>query len=144
MHVSRSESSYSVFYEIDNTLLSKWYLLDLHFSVLASSNAHILITETENGIDNMPVYEIVLGAGSNKYSDIRRKIRNEAKATASTVGILSSIDYRSFWIRIWTGKKAVLFFAYILSSCCKICGLPMFRKSREGFLGQIMLIMFPS
>ncbi|KAK9728537.1 Farnesoic acid 0-methyl transferase [Popillia japonica] len=102
MHVSRSESSYSVFYEIDNTLLSKWYLLDLHFSVLASSNAHILITETENGIDNMPVYEIVLGAGSNKYSDIRRKIRNEAKATASTVGILSSIDYRSFWIRIWT------------------------------------------
>ncbi|KAI4467317.1 neurotransmitter gated ion channel [Holotrichia oblita] len=85
MHVSRSESTYTVFYEIENKLSSEWYLLDLHFSVLASSNAHILISETKNASYDIPVYEIVLGAGSNKYSDIRREIRSKQKATASTV-----------------------------------------------------------
>ncbi|GJQ78580.1 hypothetical protein Trydic_g11690 [Trypoxylus dichotomus] len=104
MHVSRSETEYTIFYEIDkyNQFRSNWYQFDFHFSVLAPSNAHILISETNKVADRDAVYEIVLGAGANTFSDIRRLIRGQTKHQVKTANILSSIDYTAFWIRVWT------------------------------------------
>ncbi|KRT84303.1 hypothetical protein AMK59_486, partial [Oryctes borbonicus] len=104
MHVSRSETTYNIFYEIDtyNQPRDKWYQFDFHFSVLAANNAHILISETDKVASSDAVYEIVLGSGGNTFSDIRRGIRSQTKRHVKTVNILSSIDYESFWIRVWT------------------------------------------
>jgi hypothetical protein len=43
--------------------------------------------------------QIVLGAGANTFSDIRRLRRTSTRATLRTLQILSSQETRGFWIR---------------------------------------------
>lgn len=49
------------------------------------------------------MYEIVLGAGRNTFSDIRRLRRSSTKATARTRDLLSPVELRGFWVH-FNGK----------------------------------------
>lgn len=44
--------------------------------------------------------QIVLGAGRNSFSDIRRLRRSSTKATMSTPEIVSPYELRGFWVRL--------------------------------------------
>lgn len=81
-------------------------VLDFHFSVLAPSDAHILLAPSAEVAKGDPVYEVVIGAGNNAFSDIRRGIKAQVKASSHTIGILSWMDIKSFWIHINKGEVA--------------------------------------
>ncbi|CAB3385729.1 Hypothetical predicted protein [Cloeon dipterum] len=72
----------------------------LKFKVRAASDAHILLTTDRNTTLSMPVYEIVLGAGRNSFSDLRRLQRTGTRSTLPTADILSPLELRGFWIRL--------------------------------------------
>ncbi|KAF4532931.1 hypothetical protein B566_EDAN015643, partial [Ephemera danica] len=72
----------------------------LNFRVRAFSDAHIMLSMTSNPVDGEPVYEIVLGAGRNSFSDIRRMRKTGTRVTQTTPGIVSATDLRGFWIRV--------------------------------------------
>lgn len=72
----------------------------IKFMVRARSDAHVLLSPSPSPEDSEPVYEIVLGAGRNSFSDIRRRRRAATRASAMTKDILSPTDLRGFWIRI--------------------------------------------
>lgn len=80
-------------------------MLDFHFAVMAPSDAHILIAPSNKIAKQDPVYEIVLGAGANSFSDIRRLQKTGVKRTSRTKNILSSMEARSFWLHISKGKS---------------------------------------
>lgn len=105
MYYSRSGSVYKDFFEISDAARPNGTVLDFHFSVLAASNAHILLTPSTNVEKGDPAYEIVIGAGNNIFSDIRRSQKGQVKATLKTPGILSALDPKTFWIHITTGIK---------------------------------------
>uniref|UniRef100_A0A1B6IBI0 Farnesoic acid O-methyl transferase domain-containing protein n=1 Tax=Homalodisca liturata TaxID=320908 RepID=A0A1B6IBI0_9HEMI len=75
-------------------------LLFMKFSVKARSDAHILLSPSPSPEDLEPVYEIVLGAGKNTFSDIRRRRRAATKTSAYTKDILSGTEQREFWVRM--------------------------------------------
>lgn len=79
-------------------------VFDFHFSVLAASNAHILLAPSISAEKGDPAYEIVIGAGNNLFSDIRRSQKGQVKATNKTPGILSALDPVGFWIHISIGR----------------------------------------
>ncbi|KAJ8942194.1 hypothetical protein NQ314_010134, partial [Rhamnusium bicolor] len=63
VHYSRSGSVYKDFYTISEIPDQNDTLqLDFHFTVLAPSDAHILLAPSENVEKGDPVYEIVIGA----------------------------------------------------------------------------------
>ncbi|KAK9728535.1 Farnesoic acid 0-methyl transferase [Popillia japonica] len=103
-HISRSEGKYSQFYEInrDARVPNDPLVFDFHFSVLARSDGHILLAENDVVARDDPVYEIVIGAGSNTFSDLRRLQKSSGKVTARIKGLLSAIEVRSFWIHVWS------------------------------------------
>ncbi|XP_059487548.1 neuronal acetylcholine receptor subunit beta-3-like isoform X2 [Neocloeon triangulifer] len=72
----------------------------LRFTVRAASDAHILLAPSDNATIGHPVYEIVLGAGRNTFSDIRRALRTGTKSNLQTPELLSGFEPRSFWIRL--------------------------------------------
>lgn len=79
-------------------------MLDLHFSVLAKSDAHILLAPS-NVLEKFDsAYEIVLGAGGNTFCDIRRAQKMKVMSTKSIKGVLSALDVKSFWIHISKGE----------------------------------------
>lgn len=80
------------------------YLLDFHFAVLAASDAHILLAPSSVINSGDPVYEIVIGAGGNTFSDIRRRVKAAVKASIRIKGLLSPVDPRAFWLHITKGK----------------------------------------
>lgn len=82
-------------------------VFDFHFSVLARSDGHILLAENDVVARDDPVYEIVIGAGSNTFSDLRRLQKSSGKVTARIKGLLSAIEVRSFWIHVWSGKIGI-------------------------------------
>lgn len=58
--------------------------------------------------EGSPAYEIVLGAGNNTYSVIRRNQQGENEAsTESHEALLSSDEWSEFWIKIKKGKVKV-------------------------------------
>ncbi|KAF5271293.1 hypothetical protein FQR65_LT05308 [Abscondita terminalis] len=100
VHYSRSEGSYNTFYEIADESHENETLLDFHFLVLAPSDAHILFSPSMVLDKNDPAYEIVLGAGGNMFSDIRRAQKSAVKASIRIKSVLSPVDPRAFWIHI--------------------------------------------
>ncbi|KAK5649125.1 hypothetical protein RI129_004017 [Pyrocoelia pectoralis] len=100
IHYTRSEGSYKDFYEISNEAHENETILDFHFWVLAPSDAHILFTPSTKLNKGDPAYEIVLGAGGNMFSDIRRAQKASVKASIRLKNVLSSLDPQPFWIHI--------------------------------------------
>ncbi|XP_056640292.1 acetylcholine receptor subunit alpha-like [Diorhabda sublineata] len=100
-HYSRSGSVYKDFYSITETPgANDTLLLDFHFTVLAPSDAHILLAPSENVKKTDPAYEIVIGAGGNTFCDIRRKQKSDVKASVRVKGLLNGLDPQSFWLHI--------------------------------------------
>lgn len=106
LYYSRSGAAYKDFFEISEEALVNG-TLDFHFSVLAGSNAHVLLAPSSSVEKGDPAYEIVIGAGGNVFSDIRRSQKSQVKATKQTPGILSGLDLTSFWIHISSGEEYV-------------------------------------
>ncbi|XP_074042531.1 neuronal acetylcholine receptor subunit alpha-5 isoform X1 [Leptinotarsa decemlineata] len=101
IHYSRSGSVYKDFYKISESSGENDTLrLDFHFSVLAPSDAHILLAPSEKVEKGDPVYEIVIGAGGNTFCDIRRKQKSDVRASMRIKGLLSALDPQSFWLHI--------------------------------------------
>ncbi|XP_041971419.1 neuronal acetylcholine receptor subunit alpha-5 [Aricia agestis] len=102
-HLCKHGYSYETFYHVD-TLAKKSkspeVLLEMHIAILAASNGHILLSTNSKVDASEPVYEIVVGGGANKFTELRRNVRKNAKTSAKTLGILSPIDFRPFYIRI--------------------------------------------
>lgn len=68
------------------------------FMVRARSDAHVLLSPSPSPEESESVYEIVLGAGKNTFSDIRRLRRTATRASSLTKDLLSSTDLRGFWV----------------------------------------------
>jgi hypothetical protein len=77
--------------------------ITIRFLVRARSDAHILLSSIPAPAPGQAVYEVVLGAGRNTYSDIRRLHRTATMATANTKDILSPVELRGFWVH-FNGK----------------------------------------
>ncbi|CAG9568628.1 unnamed protein product [Danaus chrysippus] len=73
---------------------------EMHIAILAASNGHILLSTVSQPDAADPVYEIVVGGGGNKFTELRGNLKRNAKASAKTVGILSTIEFRAFYIKI--------------------------------------------
>uniref|UniRef100_A0A6P7GQW8 Neuronal acetylcholine receptor subunit beta-3-like n=1 Tax=Diabrotica virgifera virgifera TaxID=50390 RepID=A0A6P7GQW8_DIAVI len=100
-HYSRSGSVYKDFYSITETpSANDTLLLDFHFSVLAPSDAHILLATSDKVQKTDPAYEIVIGAGGNTFCDIRRKQKSDVKSSIRVKGLLNALDPQSFWLHI--------------------------------------------
>ncbi|XP_072391900.1 neuronal acetylcholine receptor subunit non-alpha-2-like [Diabrotica undecimpunctata] len=100
-HYSRSGSVYKDFYSISETpSANDTLLLDFHFSVLAPSDAHILLASSDKVQKTDPAYEIVIGAGGNTFCDIRRKQKSDVKSSVRVKGLLNALDPQSFWLHI--------------------------------------------
>ncbi|XP_044746701.1 acetylcholine receptor subunit alpha [Coccinella septempunctata] len=101
VYYSRSSTTYKDFFELQKPKQNGSNLrLDFHFSVLAASDAHILIATTKSPQKTDPAYEIVIGAGGNTFCDIRRMQKNQVKESVRIKGLLSGLDPRSFWIHM--------------------------------------------
>ncbi|KAJ4447965.1 hypothetical protein ANN_09975 [Periplaneta americana] len=74
--------------------------ITIRFLVRARSDAHLLLSSAPSPVEGQAVYEVVLGAGRNTFSDIRRLRRSSTKATARTVDILSPVELRGFWVHV--------------------------------------------
>lgn len=105
-HVSHSEGKYTEFYEInvDEDPRNDSLVFDFHFSVLGRSDAHVLLAENDVLKRTDPVYEIVIGAGSNTFSELRRLQKSDGKVTVKIKDLLSAIEIRSFWIHVRRGR----------------------------------------
>nr|CAD7460963.1 unnamed protein product [Timema tahoe] len=90
---------YKTYYQIADSHSHNGDHILIQFYVQSVSDAHILLSSTSFPIDTDPVYEIVLGAGRNTFSDIRRLQKTKTKSTAITPDILSSTNLKGFWIR---------------------------------------------
>ena len=113
IHYSRSETTYTTFFEVPEENELNDTLLDFHFSVLARRDAHILFAPSDNLTSYDPVYEIVLGAGGNTFCAIRKLQKTNVKASRYINDILSAVDVRSFWVHIFKGNL------YCCISCIK-------------------------
>lgn len=79
-------------------------MFDFHFSVLTSSDAHLLLAPSASVTTSDPVYEIVIGAGGNTFCDIRRQQKAEVKESVRIKNLLSAVDVRTFWLHITLGR----------------------------------------
>ncbi|KAL1131351.1 hypothetical protein AAG570_010969, partial [Ranatra chinensis] len=77
------------------------------FSIKARSDAHILLSPYPAPNSSDAVYEIVLGAGKNTFSDIRRLRRASTRATTPTRNLLSDKIMQPFWVKINNGLISV-------------------------------------
>ncbi|KAJ2937554.1 hypothetical protein O0L34_g18638 [Tuta absoluta] len=102
-HICTHGYAYDKFYEVfegDGIHSNNESVFEMHLAILASSNGHILLSNTPAPEPNEEVYEIVVGGGGNKFTELRRNLRRNAKASAKTMGILSAIEFRAFYIKI--------------------------------------------
>ncbi|XP_030757127.1 neuronal acetylcholine receptor subunit beta-3-like [Sitophilus oryzae] len=99
---SRTGSNYKEFYPISvkNNPENGSLIFDFHFAVLATSDAHILLAPSDNITKQDPVYELVIGAGGNTFSDIRRMQKSDVKASVRIKNLLSALDPHFFWIHM--------------------------------------------
>ncbi|XP_035683940.1 uncharacterized protein LOC118420950 [Branchiostoma floridae] len=66
------------------------------FEVQATNDVHVALSSQRHDLANM--YEIVIGGWGNTQSVIRRSKQGRNHARASTSGINSNTQYRTFWI----------------------------------------------
>ncbi|KAI9583015.1 neuronal acetylcholine receptor subunit alpha-3 [Glossina fuscipes] len=86
---------YTDFFHIrgmNNNKLAANELLHLKFYVMTARDAHILLSVTDHPRLLDRVYEIVIGAGRNKFSTIRTSIGRRRVATDMEANILSVFD----------------------------------------------------
>ncbi|KAL4713770.1 hypothetical protein ACJJTC_004301 [Scirpophaga incertulas] len=106
-HVCQNGYSYDTFYSIyaedtENMKFSGPVHLEMHIAIQGINNGHILLSPIPFPNHTDPVYEIVVGGGSNKFTELRRNLKRNAKTSQVTVGILSSIELRGFYVKIYT------------------------------------------
>ncbi|XP_048004263.1 acetylcholine receptor subunit alpha [Leguminivora glycinivorella] len=106
-HICKHGYKYETFYKIDaedreHVKSDASVALEMHIAILAANNGHILLSTKANPTVKDPVYEIVVGGGGNKFTELRRNLRRNGKISKPTVGILSAIEFRPFFIRITT------------------------------------------
>ncbi|CAH2986935.1 unnamed protein product [Chilo suppressalis] len=111
-HFCQEGYSYSQFYEVDSedtkhSTSTTDYLLEMHIAIQAVNNGHILLSSKPYPTINDSVYEIVVGGGSNRFTELRRNLKRNAKASKATSGILSAIELRGFVIRVSRGSYPV-------------------------------------
>lgn len=104
-HICRHGYSYETFYRVDaNEMRSinvdPHSVFEMHIAIQAASNGHIVLSEIPNPGVSDPVYEIVVGGGGNKFTELRRNLRRNAKSSVTTPQILSPIELRGFYIKI--------------------------------------------
>ncbi|XP_053683435.1 uncharacterized protein LOC128733695 [Sabethes cyaneus] len=86
--------------ELENHSLDNETVINLRLFVITSKDAHILLSDIESATADAQVYEIVIGAGANTFSEIRKQRKKNPLKTKSTKGILSAIDPLPLRIRI--------------------------------------------
>ncbi|GBP51557.1 hypothetical protein EVAR_34443_1 [Eumeta japonica] len=101
-HISRNGYNYDTFYRVDpgSRKLEPGLDFEMHLAILAGSNGHILLSSKMKPSIYDPVYEFVIGGGGNKFSELRRNKGRNAKVSVQTVGILSPVDYKAFYIKV--------------------------------------------
>ncbi|XP_023936039.1 proton-gated ion channel subunit pbo-6 [Bicyclus anynana] len=104
-HVCKHGYSYEVFYEVnaeDRKVVRSdpSVVYEMHIAIMAASNGHILLSTVPKPDTSDPVYEIVVGGGGNRFTELRANLKRNAKASAKTLQILSSVDFRAFYIKI--------------------------------------------
>lgn len=93
---------YKSFYIIEDLhhMRNETDLLHTRLAILAGKDAHILLSSTNNPTITDNVVEIVLGAGSNSYCEIRRRMGFHALKSRRVLDILSYVDPMAFVIRV--------------------------------------------
>ena len=89
---------YAQFFPLPSSSYSQDGSIFFTFSVQAVSDAHLLLSPKISPKDTDAVYEIVLGAGKNTFSDIRRQRRSKTTNRIKETGILSGQQMRQFWV----------------------------------------------
>ncbi|KPI97751.1 Neuronal acetylcholine receptor subunit non-alpha-2 [Papilio xuthus] len=105
-HICKHGYVYETYYRVDSSdrrhlKMEAELLFEMHLAILAGSNGHILLSTVPQPSTNDPVYEIVIGGGSNRFTELRRNLRRNARASSKTVGILSAIEFRPFYIKVY-------------------------------------------
>lgn len=75
-------------------------LIHTRIAILAGKDAHILLSETNNPTLSDNVIEIVLGAGTNTYCEIRRKMGFSSIKSRRVLDVLNYTEPMSFVIRV--------------------------------------------
>uniref|UniRef100_A0A8D8BPZ9 Neuronal acetylcholine receptor subunit alpha-6 n=2 Tax=Culex pipiens TaxID=7175 RepID=A0A8D8BPZ9_CULPI len=88
--------------ELDNHNLDNETIVNLRLFVVASKDAHILLSDIDSVIPEAQVYEIVVGAGGNMFTEIRRQRKKNPLKTKTTKNVLSPIDPLPLRIRLTT------------------------------------------
>lgn len=93
---------YTKFYEIEDLhhLRNETDVLHLRIAILAARDAHIMLSATAHPGLFEPLYELVLGAGSNTFCEIRRRLKLTSLKTKRVVNVLSAVDPVAVLIRI--------------------------------------------
>ncbi|XP_034826248.1 neuronal acetylcholine receptor subunit beta-3 [Maniola hyperantus] len=104
-HLCQHGYSYEVFYQVnaEDRKMARSdpsIVYEMHIAILAASNGHILLSTVPKPDITDPVYEIVVGGGGNRFTELRANLKRNAKASAKTVQILSPIEFRAFYIKI--------------------------------------------
>lgn len=88
---------YRLFFNLPPSAFLKDGSIQFNFSLTGPSNGHILFSENPS---QYPSYEIVIGAGGNEYSEVRKYTGNkfEAKSSLMTKKILSSTEIKNFTV----------------------------------------------
>ncbi|CAH0395524.1 unnamed protein product [Bemisia tabaci] len=72
----------------------------LHFKVKTTNDAQVCLTTVPR--EGNPMYEVVIGGWANTKSCIRKNSSKVEQALVDTMDILTSDEYKGFWIR-WAG-----------------------------------------
>ncbi|XP_062556535.1 neuronal acetylcholine receptor subunit alpha-9 [Armigeres subalbatus] len=86
--------------DLDNHNLDNETVVNLRLFVVAAKDAHVLLSDSDSNGPDSQVYEIVIGAGANTFSEIRKQRKKNPLKTKSTKGVLSPIDPLPLRIRI--------------------------------------------
>lgn len=97
---------YRLFFNLPTSSLLKDGSVQFNFSLSAPSDGHVLLAEKPN---TYPGYEVVIGAGMNEFSEIRKYVSSklEVKTSRMTKNIVSADQIRNFSITINQSEIAV-------------------------------------
>ncbi|CAB3226000.1 unnamed protein product [Arctia plantaginis] len=104
-HICKDGYTYKTIYRVDNEELKEIrkdsdMAFEMHLGIQAMSNGHILLSSTERPGYSDPVYEIVVGGGGNRFTELRRHLKRDGKVSVKTQNILSTFEMRGFYIKI--------------------------------------------
>ncbi|XP_055626202.1 acetylcholine receptor-like protein cup-4 [Toxorhynchites rutilus septentrionalis] len=95
--------NYHSFFKLEDLVnhnLDNETIVNLRLFVVAAKDAHILLSDIDSISSNAQVYEIVIGAGANTFSEIRKQRKKNPLKTKTTKNVLSPIDPLPLRIRI--------------------------------------------